>query len=139
MRSLDLKEGWVGPLFVPGETASYLSLEARLRANLPRYPEFLAFDAHVRAAGPPGPLGGLRAAFDLLTGVAVIELIKFVTEIKVPQLLGQFLTVNFWTWETELHEVLRLPTLDRGPAPRPPVFPRRVLEQDDGARSPGAA
>ncbi len=123
IRSLELQEGWVGPLFVPGETASYLSLEARERTAMSRFREYLAFDAHVRATERPPAFGGLSAAFDLLASVAVIEVIKFVTEIKVPELLGKFLTINPWTWDTELHEVLRVPALDRQGASRPSVFP----------------
>jgi hypothetical protein len=136
VRNLDLQEGWVGPLFVPGETASYLSLEARLRTNMPRFPEYLAFDAHVRDTGQPAAMGGLHAAFDLLAGIATIELIKFVTQIRVPELLGKFLTVNFWTWETELHEVLRLPALDRGEARSPAVFPWKIGNHEDAAVLP---
>jgi len=136
VRNVDLHEGWVGPLFVPGETASYLSLEARLRGNLPRFEEYVAFDSHVRATEPPAALGGLRAAFDLLASIAVIELIKFAAEIKVPHLLGKFLSVDLWTWETELHEVLRLPALDRQTASRPAVFPWKVVSHEDGATPP---
>jgi hypothetical protein len=132
VRSLDLQEGSVGPIFVPGETASYLSLEARLRSNMPRFPEYLAFDAHVRATEPPPALGGLNAAFDVLAGIAVIEVIKFVTGIKVPELLGKFLTVNPWTWETELHEVLRVPALDRRERSCPAVFPWKIGGHEDG-------
>jgi bacteriocin biosynthesis cyclodehydratase domain-containing protein len=132
VRNLDLQEGWVGPLFVPGETASYLSLEARLRSNMSRYTEYLAFDAHVRTTERPPTTGGLHAAFDLLASLAAIELIKFVTQIKVPELLGKFVTVNFWTWETELHEVLRMPALDRTEAASPVVFPWKV-SHDNGA------
>lgn len=137
LRTLDLQEGWVGPLFVPGETASYLSLEARLRTNLPRFPEYLAFDAHVRATQPPASLGGLAPAHDVLAGMAAIELIKFVTEMKVPEVLGKILTVNLWTWETELHEVLRVPGLDRQAASQPVVFPWKVRGQDTDAPAPG--
>jgi len=139
VRNLDLQEGWVGPLFVPGETASYLSLESRLRSNMRCFPEYLAFDAHVRATERPAALGGLNAAFDLLASIAVIELIKYVTAIKVPQLLGKFLSVNFWTWETELHEVLRMPALDRGTASRPAVYPWKVVSHEDGGTAPGRA
>jgi hypothetical protein len=139
VRHLDLQEGWVGPLFVPGETASYLSFEARLRGNLPCYPEYLAFDQHVRATAPAPPVGGLHAAFDLLASIAVIELIKFAADIKVPQLLGRFLTVNLWTWETEMHDVLRVPALDRPAAAQPTVFPWKVVGHDDGATAPHRA
>jgi bacteriocin biosynthesis cyclodehydratase domain-containing protein len=137
LRTLDLQEGWIGPLFVPGETASYLSLEARLRTNLPRFPEYVAFDAHVRNTQPPPALGGLSPAYDVLAGMAAIELIKFVTDMKVPEVLGKFLTVNLWTWETELHEVLRVPGLDRPGASQPVVFPWKIRGQDDDGRSPG--
>jgi len=130
VRNLDLQEGWVGPLFVPGDTASYLSLDARLRANMPHFPEYQAFDAHVRAAERPPTTGGLKAGFDLLASIAVIELIKFVTEIRVPELLGKFLTINLWTWETELHEVLRLPGLDRQEAPSPAVYPWKARSHE---------
>ena len=108
-----------------------MSLEARLRANMPRYPEYMAFDAHVRATEPPAGPGGLAATFDLLASIAVIELIKFVTEIKVPELLGKFLTVNLWTWEMELHEVLRVPALDRPAASRPAVFPWKIVSHEE--------
>jgi bacteriocin biosynthesis cyclodehydratase domain-containing protein len=136
VRNLDLEEGWVGPLFVPGETASYLSLEARLRANMPDFSEYVAFDAHVRATGRPAPHGALHAAFDLLASIAVIEVIKLVTEIKVPELLGRFLTINLSTWETELHDVLRVPALDRREASRPSVFPWKVTSDEHSAGSP---
>jgi hypothetical protein len=136
VRNLELQEGWVGPLFVPGETASYLSLEARLRGNMPCFQEYLAFDAHVRATERPAGLGGLHAAFDLLASIAVIELIKYTTEIKVPELLGKFITVNFWTWATEVHEVLRLPALDREAAAGPAVYSWKVVSHETGATSP---
>jgi len=135
VRYFDLQEGWVGPLFVPGETASYLSLEARLRANMPRFPEYLAFDTHVRATGRPPASGGLHASFDMLSAIATIELIKFVTGIRVPDLLGKFLTINFWNWETELHEVLRLPALDRGEPTSPTVSPWKIAHYEDGTLS----
>lgn len=132
VRNLEVQEGWVGPLFVPGETASYLSLEARLQAGMARsQPEYQTYDAHVRATAPPPALGGLHAAFDVLAGIAVVEAIKFVTEITVPELLGRFLTINLWTWETEVHDVLRVPALDRRAAAGPAVFPWKALSHDD--------
>jgi bacteriocin biosynthesis cyclodehydratase domain-containing protein len=140
VRQLDVEEAWVGPLFVPGETASYLSLEARLRANMPNVAEYVAFDTHVRSTERRASRqGGLHATFDLVTSVAVIEAIKFVTEVNVPQLLGRFLTINLSTWETELHDVLRVPALDRRDASRPPVFSWKVTSDAHGAGTTGRA
>jgi bacteriocin biosynthesis cyclodehydratase domain-containing protein len=128
VRSLNFQEAWIGPLFVPGETASYLSLEARLRGNLPFYTEYLAFDSHLRETGKAAAKSGaLHAAFDLLASIAVIEVVKLVTGFQVPHLLGKVLTVDLWHWAMEVHEVLRVPKLDRPPASGPAVFPWKVV------------
>jgi hypothetical protein len=137
VRHLELQEGWVGPIFVPGETASYLSLEARFRANVAGFTEYAAFDAQLRGPVAAAPMGGLRAMFDLLAAIAAIEAIKFITEIRVSELLGRFLTINPWTWETEMHDVLRMPALDRLEASRPPVFPWRVAGDDQHLSASG--
>jgi bacteriocin biosynthesis cyclodehydratase domain-containing protein len=140
VRQLDVEEAWVGPLFVPNETASYLSLEARLRANMPNFAEYVAFDTHVRSTEDRASRqGGLHATFDLVASVATIEAIKFVTEVKVPELLGRFLTINLSTWETELHDVLRVPALDRRDASRPSVFSWKVTDDAHGAGTTGRA
>ncbi len=134
VRAVDFQEGWVGPLFIPGETASYLSLDARLKGNIPFYAEHQVFDARVRQAGEPAaPLGGLHSFFYLLSSIAVTEVIKFLSEIRVPHLAGRFLTINLWTWDIETHEVLRVPSLDRSePETRPTVFPwQEKYDADD--------
>lgn len=124
LRTLDLQEGWVGPLFVPGDTASYLSLEARLRGNIQHFDEYQAFDAYLRdAEKPSASSGGLHAFLDLLSGIAVTEIIKYVTGIRVPHLAGRFLTINLLSWETEIHDVLRVPRLEQDPSTHFRLFP----------------
>lgn len=124
LRTTDPKEGWVGPLFVPGDTASYLSFEARLRGSLTFFEEYQAFDEYLRSSGKAmSSSGGLHAFFDLLSGIAVTELIKYLTGISIPRLAGRFLTVDMLTWDTEIHEVLRVPRLEHNSASRPRTFP----------------
>ena len=125
LRATDVHEGWVGPVFVPGETASYVSLEARLRSNMSHHREYHAFDQHVRRTpGASRPAGGLRASFDCLAAILTIEAVKFLTGVLPLTLAGKFLTVNIVTWETELHEVLRMPRLEMD-ADGPQIFPWR--------------
>lgn len=132
LRTLDVREGWVGPLFIPGETADYLSLEARLRGNLPFYDESRAFDRKVRCSGQPGnPLGGLYPHFDVLAGIAAVEAIKLVTNIRTPDLAGKFLTIDPWRWELELHEVLKVPWVDHGLSASPTPLPWKEDTADD--------
>ena len=132
IRALDPHEGWVGPFFIPGETASYLSLEARLRGNMPFFEEYNAFDGHLRKVRrPSSPVGGLTSFFDLLSAMAVTEIVKYVTGISIPHLAGRFLTVNLLSWETELHEVLRLPRLEAESHSRPGIFPWKGVPYAD--------
>ena len=128
VRAIDHAEAWVGPLFVPRDTASYVSFEGRLRGNMANYDSYVAFDDHVRRPdGRAADAGGLHAFHDVLAGIAVAEVVKFVTGIMVPVLAGRFLSINLWTLETELHEVLRLPRLEEESYARPGVFPWKEL------------
>jgi hypothetical protein len=124
VRCLSAEEGWIGPLFVPFETASYRSLEARLQANLPHVEDYRALGDFLRDRGrPAAACGGLEPNFLALAGIAAAEAVKFLSGFAVPQLAGRFLTIHFGTWATELHDVLRVPHLERPNAARPLTFP----------------
>lgn len=132
VRGMDPREGWVGPLFIPGETASYVSLEARLRGNAPYFDEYKAFDNYLRSSNrPSSACGGLSTFHDVLSGIAVAEAIKFVTAISVPHLAGKFLTIDLLTWETEVHEVLRIPRLEAEYYNRPRAFAWKEIPYGD--------
>lgn len=132
VRGMDPREGWVGPLFIPGETASYVSLEARLRGNAPHFEEYQAFDNFLRSSSRPSPAcGGLSTFHDVLSGIAVTEVVKFVTGISVPHLMGRFLTIDLLTWETEIHDVLRIPRLEAEFFNRPRTFPWKEIPYGD--------
>lgn len=132
VRCLDAHEGWVGPLFIPGETASYASLEARLRGNLPFFEEYRALNDHLEREGrASAACGGLHSVFELVSAIAVTELIKFATGVVVPRLAGSFLTINLLTWETEVHEVLRVPHLDHQTSSMSHVYPWKELAHGD--------
>lgn len=132
VRSIDPREGWVGPLFIPGETASYVSLEARLRGNASYFDEYKAFDNFLRSSNRPSPAcGGLDTFHDVLSGIAVTEVIKFVTGISIPQLAGRFLTIDLLTWGTEVHDVLRIPRLEAEFYNRPRIFPWKEVPYGD--------
>ncbi len=131
VRAIDQTEGWVGPLFVPRDTASYVSFEARLRGNMTGYDEYVSFDKYLRTPeGKASEVGGLHAFHDVMAGIAATELIKLVTNITVPVLASKFISVNMWTLETEIHEVLRFPRIEDEAYSRPSVFPWKELPYD---------
>lgn len=112
VRAVEANVGWVGPLFIPDETACYESLEARLRSNLSYFPEYQAFSHYLREKRQAAAdCGALHVFLELLGAVAVVEAIKFLGNVTVPQLAGRFLTINLTTWDVEAHDVLRVPSL----------------------------
>jgi DNA-binding transcriptional ArsR family regulator len=124
VRSLSAREGWVGPLFVPFDTASYLSLEARVQANLPFADDYRALGGYLRDRGRSAAAGGgLEPTLRVLAGIAATEAVKFLSGFEVARLAGRFLTIHFGTWTTELHDVLRLPHLERPAGAGPLPFP----------------
>lgn len=124
VRLLEAHEGWVGPLFIPGDTASFASLEARLRGNLHHYAEYEALNGYLREKGEAAnPVGGLHASHDVLAAIAVSELVKLISGTLVPHLAGRFVTLSFLTWETQIHEVMRVPHLEPRSRKRPVLFP----------------
>ncbi|MEM9557516.1 MAG: TOMM precursor leader peptide-binding protein [Acidobacteriota bacterium] len=124
VRLLEAHEGWVGPLFVPGDTASFASLEARLRGNLHHYDEYEALNSFLSERGTAAnPVGGLHASHDVLAAIAVSELVKLITGTLAPHLAGRFVTLSFLTWETQIHEVMRVPHLEPRSRERPVLFP----------------
>ncbi|MDC3956070.1 TOMM precursor leader peptide-binding protein [Polyangium jinanense] len=104
------REASIGPLFVPRESACYSCMEGRVLSNL-RFPgEYLAFREHLRRQQhASAEIGGLAAFYELTAGIAVMEVVKFITGYSAPQLVGRLLTVDTTTWSSEFHDVLRLP------------------------------
>ncbi|HVF59590.1 MAG TPA: hypothetical protein VNJ70_07270 [Thermoanaerobaculia bacterium] len=119
IRVLSAREAWVGPLFVPGDTASYRSFEARLRGQVPLLQPLPGLESYF-AGGVEGLLPAQR---EVLAGVAVTELVKLFSGYQVPHLAGRFLAVDLATWDTESHDVWRIPRLDGDAALRPHPFP----------------
>lgn len=131
VRALDPHEGWVGPLFIPGEGACYLSLEARFRSNVVFYREYQAFYDHLRTkASASEPCGGLHSFFELLSAIAVTEAMKHLSGSSIPQLLSRFLTINLMTWELEAHDVLVVPRLGLETSKQPIAFPWKEVPYD---------
>lgn len=122
VEALSAKEGTVGPLFVPGQTACFACMESRLRSNLLYDDEYLALQHHLGNGHPPPPTcGALHPFQQTLAGIAACEVVKFLTSIKTPQLAGKALTLDLFNWNAELHDILRVPRCPvcRPPAPEP--------------------
>ncbi|MCG8462172.1 MAG: hypothetical protein MI919_38300, partial [Holophagales bacterium] len=131
VRAIDQLEAWVGPLFVPRDTASYASFEARLRGNMVSFDEYVDFDRFLRSEdGRASDVGAPLAFYDVISGIAVVEILKTLTKISVPALASKFVSIDLISLETEMHEILRFPRIEDEAYSRPGVFPWKELPYD---------
>ena len=131
VRAIAQFDGWVGPLFIPHDTASYISFEARLRGNMQAYDEYDAFDRWARGEDARvRSVGAMRAYYEVLAGIAAVEVVKQLTGVTLSALAGKFVSVDLVTLETEVHEVLRFPRLEEESYSQPGAFPWKELPYD---------
>lgn len=103
--------GHIGPILIPGETACYNCLELRTKSNLSFYSEYKSFEKWVvnREKRRAEKYGTIPPFTGIIAGYTALEVLKYLTNIQVPNVLGSFLSVNFFTLEVEPHKVLKVP------------------------------
>lgn len=124
IQASSISEGTIGPLFVPGQTACYMCLEARLRSNMRFHDEYEQLRDYLKEQQTTcQPCGSLHAFANVLAGFATIEVIKYLTGFTTPKLAGAFLSINWFNLNMEVHEVLRLPRCAFCRPPQVELFP----------------
>ena len=99
-------EFFVGPLFIPGQTACWQCLAHRLRMNR-RAEVFLEhYKGRPLPSGTPGGLPSLQA---VALQRAASELARWIVQGRHERLEGHMLSFDARTWEQEWHPVARLP------------------------------
>jgi ribosomal protein S12 methylthiotransferase accessory factor len=98
---------WLGPLFVPGETACWECLAQRLGTNR-------QLESYIqRRKGDAAPLPTARVALpttiELAANLAATEIFKWLAQGKNEQLKGQLLTLNTLSMEMQTHQLVRRP------------------------------
>lgn len=102
-------EAYVGPTIVPRKTACYKCYDLRIQANLKYYEPYLLNDQELRTHPQTPSFGGLPQFNHALASIAAIEAIKLLTYFCPPTTYGRMLTVDFLTFATQFHDVLKLP------------------------------
>jgi ribosomal protein S12 methylthiotransferase accessory factor len=103
-------EGFVGPLFVPGDGPCHTCFRSREEANWAD-PE-LTRTYMERVARCPTSLdayGQLPGFAALIGHWAAIEATKYLSRFTVPALLGNVLRIDFVGYQTQVHRIFRLP------------------------------
>jgi bacteriocin biosynthesis cyclodehydratase domain-containing protein len=130
-------EGWVGPTFVPGQTACFTCFRQRLFASAGE-PKYVFMDPSVRVHRVPSPwlAGPATAAWvNLITSMFALELVA-VTE-GHGFTLNHMLIVNRLNLTFERESLLRLPRCPDcsrgGGGPRVNVFANLLKTRPEGA------
>jgi bacteriocin biosynthesis cyclodehydratase domain-containing protein len=119
-----IKEGTVGPLFVPPQTACYACLESRLVSHMSFHAEYREFLEHLQETRSRSrPWGALEPAAEVLAGFAALEAVKFLTGFASPAVLGSFVCVDWFALKMRHHHVLRVPRCLSCRPPRVQTFP----------------
>lgn len=119
-----IREGTVGPLFVPGQTACYACLESRLLSHMSFHAEYQEFRSYLEARrATSSPWGGMEPHHQVLAGLATLEATKFLTGYATPTVLGAFVTVDWFALKMQQHHVLRVPRCLACRPPRVLAFP----------------
>ncbi|HEX8262303.1 MAG TPA: TOMM precursor leader peptide-binding protein [Allosphingosinicella sp.] len=114
--SVEARGASVGPLFLPGETACFHCFSRRRRGA----EDFIAaYDAMSRAWTGEfhDRLGLCPGLSGLVSGLAVVETVKFLTGFEVPTAVGAEWRFELRSGQLERHRVLKLPRCPEcGPA-----------------------
>lgn len=132
---------WVGPLFVPGETACWACLADRLRANRP-VESYLA-TRNGAAGASVLDRGSSAATLSVGWGLAAHEIATWIGRGELPALRGKLRSLDLASWEAKTHTLVRLPYCPacgdgrrRSPEPRPIALSARPksFTRDGGHR-----
>lgn len=103
-------EGFVGPLFVPGDGPCHSCVQAREEANWAD-PELTRkyLDQVARRPESVEAYGSLPAFAALVAHWAALEATKYLARFTVPTLIGNILRIEFAACRTQVHRIFRLP------------------------------
>jgi ribosomal protein S12 methylthiotransferase accessory factor len=98
---------WIGPLFIPSETACWHCLSVRLRGNR----QVESYIQKKLAPTTPGlaPRASLASTIAIAANLAATELFKWLSQTTNGQLHNQLLTYNTATLELEKHALTQRP------------------------------
>jgi bacteriocin biosynthesis cyclodehydratase domain-containing protein len=100
----------VGPFFIPNESACYVCFRRRLHENTKAYAELVSAEQHMLATRAPLPGPHLPpASRHFVIGVAVAEVVAFLTRQRPLRTRNRALTLDLEGARIETEPVLRVP------------------------------
>lgn len=100
----------IGPLVVPGQTACLTCYRLRMNSQIEFYEQQSAFEAWIKSNGHRRARSSTPPALtNMAAAMAMLELIKHVTEVYEPEIYDKFISIDALTLEIMSHQLLKLP------------------------------
>jgi ribosomal protein S12 methylthiotransferase accessory factor len=109
--SLEGNDGVIGPIIIPNETACYMCYTMRAMANEKSYDEAMAYQRFLveRKKDESYRRSNMAVNVNIVGNLFALEVIKYITKITSPSLIGKILTFDLLSSNSEYHTVLRKP------------------------------
>jgi thiazole/oxazole-forming peptide maturase SagC family component len=107
--SLNGEEALIGPTVIPHETACFTCYELRMKANVPRYDEYSAFENYVKTTPQAVSQGMINSFSGIVANIAALESIKTIADFADPSTYNKLLAINLILMEFTFHTILKLP------------------------------
>lgn len=129
----------VGPMFIGKGSGCYNCLTLRLKScmELDFYHYHEEYENYLKSnLKIGGPRGNLVLAYDIVSSIALIEVLKYITEISLPTVYKRYLSLDLLNYELQLHHLLKVPNCPIcGPKfdtlPSPWLEPIMLEEKDE--------
>ncbi|MEO0232681.1 MAG: TOMM precursor leader peptide-binding protein [candidate division WOR-3 bacterium] len=102
----------VGPLFIGKGTGCYHCLSLRLKSCMDsdfysyykEYEDYLKLNLKIGSSR-----GSLILIYDIISSIALIEVLKYITGVSIPAVYKSYLTLNLWNYDFQIHHLLKVP------------------------------
>lgn len=100
----------IGPLFVAKETGCYNCLIMRMKSCMDFLPYFEAFESYLKRRKKSGKSGGsFMVMYDILASISILEALKYITQVSIPVLYKNFISLDIFSYDINIHPFLKVP------------------------------
>lgn len=102
----------VGPMFLGKGTGCYNCLTLRIKSCMEsdfysyneEYENYLKSNLKIGTSG-----GSLVLAYDILSSISLIEILKYITGISIPVIYKSYISLDLLNYEFQIHHLLKVP------------------------------
>ena len=129
-------QSWIGPVFMPGQTACWACMAQRMRAN--RQVESFVLRHQGRQGSIKTSFAAMPSTMETAVNLAVTEVVKFIAQGNNPRLENQILVYDHIKMELEAHTIVKRPQCTVCGDPRQFAKPKEITLAETNTMSTSA-